>query len=165
MKTNNRKVSITERVLEFFRSGSPLTFSETKRQMYGLSVNKKELSSKQLYDTVEKICKQGWLKKKASQDKIFFELTSKGRIKQMVFKLRTAKRQRGKQSTIIMFDIPEEKRIYRNFLRRILKQMKFVMIQKSVFIAPYILPKEFYDLLEEMDLARFVKVIEGSVRW
>jgi CRISPR-associated endonuclease Cas2 len=83
----------------------------------------------------------------------------------MIFRLKRAKRQRGEQATILMFDIPEEKRTYRNFLRRLLKQIDFTMIQKSVFIASYILPKEFYDLLRELDLLRFVKVIEGSIRY
>ena len=68
-------------------------------------------------------------------------------------------------ATILIFDIPEEKRAFRDFLRRLLKDMKFTQIQKSVLIAPYILPQEFYDLLEEMKLLQFVKVIEGKIRF
>lgn len=160
-----KKINLTEKLLEIFRSGSPLTFSETMRQMYGLPIYKRELTRKQLYDTVEKVRKQGWLKKKVVEDRVFYSLTAKGKVKQLVYKLKTETKRRGERSTIIIFDIPEEKRTYRNFLRRLLKQMKFTMIQKSVFIAPYILHKEFYELLKELDLIKFIKVIEGIIRF
>ena len=164
-KKKKQKIKLTEKLLEMFRGGSPLTFSETMKQIYGLPIYKRELTHKQLYDTVEKVRKQGWLEKKVIEDQIFYSLTAKGRIKHLVYKLKTATKRRGERATIIIFDIPEEKRTYRNFLRRVLKQMKFNMIQKSVFIAPYTLPKEFYELLKEMDLLKFINVIEGTVRF
>lgn len=166
LKKQIKKVvdNLTEEILATFYT-SPLTLSETYRQMWGFTPNVKELSKKQLYDTVERVRRQGWLEKKVIEDQVFYSLTAKGRVKQLVFKLRTAKKQRGEQSTILIFDIPEEKRTFRNFLRRLLQQMKFTMIQKSVFITPHVLPQEFYDLLKEMDLLRFVKVIEGRLRF
>lgn len=168
MKAKNRKVDnikITEKILDFFRSGSPLTFSETMRQYYGLPVYKKHLSRKELYDKVEKLRRQGWLEKKWKQDQIYYTLTAKGKVKQLVCKLKNDTRQRADQGTLIIFDIPEEKRNFRSFLRRLLKQMKFTMIQKSAFITPYILPDDFYHLLREMDLMQYVKVIEGKIRY
>jgi len=144
---------------------SPLTFHQTRRQIYGLRVSPNSISVKRLYDTVERIRKQGWIEKKVVEDKVFYSLTAKGRIKQLEYKLRTFRREISNQSTIIIFDIPEEKRTFRNHLRRLLREMKFTTIQKSVLIAPYVLPKEFYDLLKEMDLLKFVKVIEGRLRF
>lgn len=161
--------TLTEKILEFFKSGSPLTFAEARSQYYGLPVHKREVtyihSPKQLYNIVDKIRRRGWLEKKIVQDQVYYCLTAKGRTKQLLFQLRSQSKQRGKQATIIIFDIPEEKRTFRNFLRRLLKQMKFTMIQKSVFITPNILPQEFYDLLAEMKLMEYVKVIEGQVRY
>jgi DNA-binding PadR family transcriptional regulator len=71
------KATLTEKVLELFRGGSPLTWSETKRQFYGLPINKKELTHQQLYKTIKKITKQGWVVKKVKEDKIFYSLTQK----------------------------------------------------------------------------------------
>lgn len=155
--------AITEELLGMYYA-SPLTFRQTRLQFYGLHASPKEISPKKLYDNIDRIRKQGWIEKKIIEDKIFYSLTAKGRIKQLVFKLKISQKHRAKQATIIIFDIPEEKRTYRDFLRRLIKQMKFTMIQKSVFIAPYILPQEFYDLLKELNLAKFVKVIEGKLR-
>jgi DNA-binding PadR family transcriptional regulator len=155
---------LTEEVLVIFYT-SPLTMAESYRRLQGFAPNVKELSKKQLYDTVERVRRQGWIEKKVVEDQIFYSLTAKGRVKQLVFKLRIARKQRGEQSTFLIFDIPEEKRTYRTFLRRLLKQMKFTAIQKSVLVTPFILPQEFYDLLKEMDLLRFVKVIEGRIRY
>ncbi|OGE82362.1 MAG: CRISPR-associated endonuclease Cas2 [Candidatus Doudnabacteria bacterium RIFCSPLOWO2_01_FULL_44_21] len=155
--------SVTNEILGMYYA-SPLTFSESRRQMYGLPIHPKEIPRKQLYKTAERMRQQGWLDKKKIEDKIYYEITRKGKIKYLIFKIRTSRNQRGNQATIIIFDIPEEKRTYRNFLRRLLKQMKFTMIQKSVFIAPDVLPQEFYDLLKEMKLIQYVKVIEGGIR-
>lgn len=161
---NHAVESITEDILGRFYA-SPLSFSQLRRQMYGFIPHMKQLSDKQLYNTIDRVRKQGWLEKKVVEDKIFYSITAKGRVKQLVFKLRTSQKQKGEQSTILIFDIPEEKRSSRNFLRRLLKQMKFTSIQKSVLVAPYILPQEFYDLLKELKLLDFVKVIEGRIRY
>ena len=114
---------------------------------------------------MDRLRKQGWLAKKVKEDQVFYILTAKGRVKQLSYKLRVARMRRGEHSTIIIFDIPEEKRKYRNFFRRLLREMKFTMIQKSVLIAPYVLPEEFYDLLKELNLLQYVKVIEGDLRF
>jgi len=156
--------NITEDILSRFYA-SPMSFSELRRQMYGFQVGPKQIQTQRIYDSMRRLQQQGWIEKKTREDEIYYSLTAKGRVKQLVFKLRTSQKQKGEQSTILIFDIPEEKRSYRNFLRRLLKQMKFTTIQKSVLVAPYILPDEFYDLLKEMKLLGFVKVIEGHIRY
>lgn len=120
---------------------------------------------KQISDTVRRLKKHGWLEEKKIADETYFRITQEGRIRQMIFRLRVNRKERGDRATIVIFDIPEGKRTYRNFLRRLLKQMKFTMIQKSVFITPFILPEEFYTLLKEMGIWQYVKVIEGEIRY
>jgi len=154
---------LTEELLGMYYA-SPLTFHQSRLQLYGIMAHPKEISPKLFYNAVERIRKQGWLEKKLIEDKIFYRITQEGKIKFLRYQLKKAPKKRGEQATIIIFDIPEEKRTYRNFLRSLLKSMEFTMIQKSVFITPNILPKEFYDLLKEMDLFRFVKIIEGRIR-
>lgn len=160
-----KELTLTQRILDFFSDGSPLSWSETKQQLYGLPIRQKRIRASELFKSIEKVKRQGWLDKKVKNDEIYYSLTRQGRIKFLLFKARTQRKERGKQATIIIFDIPEEKRTFRNFLRRLLTQMKFTMIQRSVFITPYILPKEFFALLREMDLMQYVKVIEGEIRY
>lgn len=141
------------------------SYSEFVKRIYHLPGYDKTMPKRQLYDTVKRIKQQGWLEEKQIQDQIYYRLTQEGKVKRMVIDLRRYPRQRGHNATIIIFDIPEAKRTFRNFIRRLLKNMDFTMLQKSVFIAPNILPKEFYDLLKEMDLLQHVMVIEGRIRF
>ncbi len=156
--------SITEEILGRWYS-SPLTFSETRRQMYGLLVFPKRVSEKQLYNAVGRISRHGWVEKKKINDQTYYALTKEGRIRYTILKLKTFRRRRGSQATIALFDIPEEKRTYRNFIRRLLGQMGFTRLQRSVFITPYILPKEFYDLLREMKILHHFLFIEGRINF
>jgi DNA-binding transcriptional regulator PaaX len=158
------KTSLSEELLSRYYA-SPLTLAQTMQQIRGFTPRPRELSSRQLYKAVERIRKQGWIEKKIIEDQTFYSLTKQGRFKYLIYQLKTSCKPMSDRATILIFDIPEEKRIYRDFLRRLLIQMKFTQIQKSVLIAPYILPQEFYELLEETKLLQFVKIIEGKIRY
>ena len=47
------------------------------------------------------------------------------------------------KNLILMYDIAEEKKKERDWLRRQLKNFKFIMIQRSEWVGPSQLPKEF----------------------
>lgn len=53
---------------------------------------------------------------------------------------------------IVMFDIPETKKAEREWLRWHLKKFNYSMIQKSVWVGPSPLPKEFLDYLEKIKI-------------
>ena len=61
---------------------------------------------------------------------------------------------------IIMFDIPERKKAEREWFRFHLKKLGFVMIQRSVWVGPSPIPKEFYDYLEEIKLTDCLKTFK-----
>lgn len=156
--------TLTEEILAMFYA-SPLTFSEAKRQFHGLPIRKKVLTSKQLYYAVKRAKKRGWLEEKKIQDKVYFSLTKEGQFKQKMLKIQLQPKRRGTTATVIVFDIPETKSSYRHFLRRLLVRSGFTMLQKSVFITPYVLSKELYDLLKELDLLQYLMIIEGQIRF
>ena len=56
---------------------------------------------------------------------------------------------------IVMFDIPETKKAEREWLRWHLKKFNYSMIQKSVWVGPSPLPKEFLDYIQ------FIKIKDG----
>jgi DNA-binding transcriptional regulator PaaX len=79
-----------------------------------------------------------------------WELTPKGRIEIIKIILRKKlemKKWDGKWR-IIIFDIPELSRKDRDFLRRELKWIGFVELQKSVWIFPYDMERELMALLK-----------------
>ena len=56
------------------------------------------------------------------------------------------------KNLIIMYDIPENKKKERDWFRRHLKKFGYIMIQRSVWVGPSPLPKEFVDYLKEIKI-------------
>ena len=64
-----------------------------------------------------------------------------------------------KKWRIVFFDVPEKKRNYRDYLRRILKTIGFNEFQKSTWIYPYPVPKFIKDLLFEENIKQYTRFI------
>jgi len=67
------------------------------------------------------------------------------------------------KSVIIIFDIPEKKRRYRDWLRLELIGFGFDQIQKSVWFG-YPLPKEFVEYLDECGLSTYIRFFKATER-
>src|SRR3989344_5254871 len=52
------------------------------------------------------------------------------------------------KNLIVMYDIPHEKKKERDWFRRQLVNFDYIMIQKSVWVGPSPLPKEFMDYVK-----------------
>lgn len=61
---------------------------------------------------------------------------------------------------IVTFDIPEKERKKRNWLRIVLINFGFRMLQKSVWIGKVKIPAEFIRDLKELGLAHYVEIFE-----
>jgi len=64
--------------------------------------------------------------------------------------------------TIVAFDIPEDQRLKRDWLREALRRLGFTMIQKSVWIGRAIVPRQFLDDLHALQLAEYIEIFEIS---
>lgn len=62
---------------------------------------------------------------------------------------------------VVVYDISEERRSERNFLRRHLKELGFRLWQKSTWITPLGVSKELYDLLKEKKMSGRISVFES----
>lgn len=60
---------------------------------------------------------------------------------------------------LAIFDVPERVRDRRNFLRNELSALGFHQLQKSVWITPYALPKEFSEIIRELGLEKHFRVV------
>jgi DNA-binding transcriptional regulator PaaX len=73
---------------------------------------------------------------------------------------------------VIIFDIPEEMRLFRNVFRRKMKSFNFFPLQKSVFVYPFACEREIYDLIDFFNASGCVQIIlakslgekEGEIR-
>ena len=60
---------------------------------------------------------------------------------------------------MVFFDIPEEKRRYRDYLRKILKLVGFYEFQKSIWVYPYPVPQFLKNYMFEKDIKPHVRFI------
>lgn len=133
-----------------------LRFRETKKRCRAL-LNK-----------LEQKC---YIQQQQKNGRIVVRLTPKGvshlahiREKQAIKETPLAERTKNAHWIIVVFDIPEEKRSKRNWIRRVLHTMGFVMLQRSVWASQTILPKAFADKIATQGLAPHVKIIETADR-
>ncbi|MDI6591840.1 MAG: hypothetical protein QME61_02825, partial [Patescibacteria group bacterium] len=106
----------------------------------------KSVAKKVIQQRMNDLKRKGYVK----ETKDGWELTPKGRveiIKIILWKKLQIKKWDGKWRMII-FDIPEMSRRDRDFLRRELKWIGFVELQKSVWVFPYDMEKEIMALLK-----------------
>jgi hypothetical protein len=61
------------------------------------------------------------------------------------------------KNLLVMFDIPEVKKAEREWFRFHLRQFGYEMIQKSVWVGPSPLPKDFLKYLKEINLKDCIK--------
>ena len=61
---------------------------------------------------------------------------------------------------LILYDVPQDQTSLRNWFRRELRNFNFVMIQRSVWVGPSPLPKEFTAYLKEVGLKDKIKTFK-----
>jgi hypothetical protein len=84
--------------------------------------------------------------------KKFLEKSKKPQLK--IFK---SMQNSSPKNLLLLYDIPEEMKKERDWFRRTLIKFSFVMIQKSVWVGPSPLPKEFIDYTKSIGLKDSIK--------
>ncbi len=67
-----------------------------------------------------------------------------------------------KTPIVIVFDIPESKKLYRAWLREALKTLEFTFLRRSVWIGSTKIPSSFLHHLRDLDIVQYVEIIELS---
>src|SRR3989344_358161 len=122
----------------------------------------KKYPNKKVYDTFYKLKKQGLINFYKKNNQIYISLTEKGKrragwMQINDLKIKKPKKWDGKWR-ILLFDIAEMKREYREALRGKLKDLNFQLFQKSAWIMPY-------DCSREVNLLKsFFGLKDGEVR-
>jgi len=66
------------------------------------------------------------------------------------------------RNLLVMYDIPESKKAEREWFRWHLKKFGYKMIQRSVWVGPSPLPKEFLNYLQKIKLKSTIKTFKLS---
>lgn len=67
-----------------------------------------------------------------------------------------------KRNLILIFDIPESKKVERDWLRWQLKKFQYKLIQRSVWVGPSPLPHDFKKYLKFIKLQQYIKTFKLS---
>jgi len=94
---------------------------------------------------------------------VTIRITEKGKIKALKYEVETMEIKKPKKWDgkwrIVIFDIPKDKKMARDFLRWKLNDLGFIMLQKSVFIHPYPCTPEITFIKEFFEVTPYVKLL------
>jgi len=106
-----------------------------------------------------------YLERVKEGEQTLYRLTSKGQFEllRLAFLLHMQE-ERSKpwngKSHLIVFDIPEEKRIYRDFFRKLLKASGFRMLQFSVWMTRHNPHPSIDGLIKHLKLTPYFEIVE-----
>lgn len=119
---------------------------------------------RQLLYKLHNLKRQGYLVARKNNNVSFFHLTPKGRLGVVKYlhleKLKLAKW--DGQWRVVIFDIPESLKKWREYLRAELRRLGFHSLQESVYITPYPVTGELDELLKDWNLRKYFRYITAS---
>jgi DNA-binding transcriptional regulator PaaX len=133
-----------------------------------------EKEKKRVWNMVYWLKKQGFIR--TSADKRLISITSKGRIKKQQIKNTLAfqkpisgyEKEKSTDTIIICFDVPEKEKHKRDWLRAVISNLGFNMLQKSVWIGKIKIPAELLSDLQQLKLLNYVEIFaiskSGTIR-
>ncbi len=129
------------------------------RYHYGIP----DLKKTSLAQALKRLREKGFIEKIADKDesKIIFKLTEIGREFLLLSKSDDEVEWDGKWR-IVVFDIPESRRLVRDILRSRLKMWDFKPWQKSVWASKKNITEKLRRLIKELDVEDWVLVIESD---
>ena len=113
----------------------------------------------------EKLIKDNYLRKKTRDKEEYLFITSKGKRELINFEIDNIKIKKQKWDgkwRIVVFDIPEKYRTARNVLRSKLKEIGFIIMQKSVWVCPYECEQEIAFIAKVYMIEQYVNYIRAD---
>jgi len=101
----------------------------------------RKYKKKKVYDTFYNFQKKGYIKIEQRGKQFYVHLTKEGKQKANWLQIDDLKIKRSKKWDkkwrIVIFDIPESKKFFREIFRGKLKELYFYELQKSVWVVPF----------------------------
>lgn len=115
-----------------------------------------------LYNALKRLEYKNLVGSKLKGGREGWELTPEGEKAVRVLKAKMEYARVGrwdKKWRMIIFDVPEKIRDRRNHLRKELISFGFHQLQKSVWVSPYPLPSEFFEIMSELNLGNGFRLV------
>lgn len=111
-------------------------------------------SYRKMYTHIYQLEKRGYLERYKLKDIEYLKNSAKAEAL-----LSSVKREKDGKWKMIIFDIPEEKRNIRDYLRVKLKQLGFKKWQNSIWVTPFEIPEEVTKELKTLSERFFIRLI------
>jgi DNA-binding transcriptional regulator PaaX len=159
-----------------WRVGRELSRIELRHARNRMARDERMRAEQRYREILSKLKRDGLVRVTGHRGNLLFSLTARGENKRAMLTVREQDalpshyKARGvaPRWVIVAFDIPEQERRKRAWLRSVLKHFGLHMVQKSVWIGKVIFPKEFLDDLDHFRLADYIEIFEvtkaGSLR-
>ena len=160
-----------QKVLLLLSAGLALGLSRSPKNYFKILENVakgwKDIKLKRLYRIVREFYQDRLVDYKENEDGIVkIVLTKEGRQKALQFQIDDIKIKKPKQWDgtwrMVIFDIPEKNKKAREALRRKIKELGFLELQKSVFVCPFECEDEIDFIVEVFQLRPYVRFIRAS---
>jgi DNA-binding transcriptional regulator PaaX len=125
----------------------------------GFGIPRFLLKDKNSFDcTVRRLRRQGYI----TNEEGVWKITSNGKklVKEKITPLQSFDSpfsNQSKRNLLLIFDIPEPQKVKRDWLRFQLKKFNYKMVQRSVWVGPSPLPREFTNYLKEIKIEKCIK--------
>lgn len=107
--------------------------------------------------------RHGLVKRKKTSKGNLFIITAKA--KRLRRKLPVKNSRNDGFSTLILFDIPQEKRNARDTLRRFLIRNGYTQIRESCFLSPFKISPDLIDLVKDLELEKNVSTFSAKAEY
>ncbi len=151
-------MSIEREILNYlsdYKKKSPLKYKGMRTGFLGLS-DFKYYKYQTLANRFSDLKKKGYIAEKNGNYFITYKgeefLYSDVKRKEVLKIFNAISNDQSKRDLLIIYDIPENKKSERDWFRRQLKNLGFIMIQRSVWVGPSPLPKEFLEYVKEIKI-------------
>jgi len=116
------------------------------------------------YSPIYNLKRMGYISITGTKDKQTYKLTNKGRkaVSEILIKEKIKRQKWDGQWRVLIFDIPEKKRKFRNNLRRTLINLGFYQLQKSVWVCPFDVIDYLYDIIPGFREGDWFQYIEAK---
>ena len=159
-------MTLTKEILRITARYHPVGYAQLYHYLYEETIYGKKLNKRSLSTILSRMKKDGLLKDSPStlsptQDgKVLLERMGNG-IRTFFNQHKIVDNRAKEKRLIVIFDIPEKKKGYREWLRMELVGFGFNLVQKSVWFGPT-LPKEFLEYLEEIKLLKHIRFFRAT---
>lgn len=176
MNNKRHKKSPTRTILEILEAAEKQTtematdlifaFDRPSSLFHRLLAINPFISYKKFYPHYDRLKKQKMILVSEKNDKTIIQITEKGKKRLLRYKMNELKIQKpkvwDKKWRIIVFDIPEKRKLAREILREKFYQLGLYRIQDSVWVHPY----DISDIIEFLntiyEIRPFVKLITAN---